>query len=182
MSLLHHVCNVSSPLTSKHSCSRRQTTGENGPRKADVKSSDSKVVASAGTEDEVAEKRSVDKTDEILPDSSPLARKTPEVTTPDVVISVTAGDASVTGNAGSEEEKSPSQGGDKDAKMVVVSSTQQQRENRERVNRERMERERKDRPRRPPSPHRPRQQVLTFQHIRVFAVLKKQSMMDKEKK
>ncbi|XP_046451362.1 scaffold attachment factor B2-like isoform X2 [Daphnia pulex] len=144
-----------------------RTTGENGPRKADViKSSDSKNLASAGTEDEVPEKKSADKTDETVADSSPLAKKG-EVTTPEVATSATTGDTSVAGNTKEkEEEKSTTQGGDKDGKMVVVSSAQQQRENRERVNRERMERERKDRPRRPPSPHRPRQQVLTFQHIR----------------
>lgn len=158
--------------------SNQQTTGENGPRKADVKSSDSKVVVSAGTEDEVHEKKCADKADETVADLSPLAKKG-EVTTLEVTTSATTGDTSVAGNAKEkEEEKSPTQGGDKDGKMVVVSSAQQQRENRERVNRERMERERKDRPRRPPSPHRPRQQVLTFQHIRVFAVLKKRSVVE----
>lgn len=51
-------------------------------------------------------------------------------------------------------------GAEKDSKQAAV--------NRERANRERIEREKnKDRGRRPPSPHRPRQQVLTFQHIRV---------------
>lgn len=153
--------------------SNHQTTGENGPRKADTKSSDSKIVASAGTEDEVLEKKCVDKIDETVADSSPLVKKVAEVTTPDGDISGTTGDASVGGHVKEkEEEKLLTQGGDKDCKMAVVSSAQQQRENRERVNRERMERERKDRPRRPPSPHRPRQQVLTFQHIRVFCSFK----------
>uniref|UniRef100_A0A0P5KP82 Scaffold attachment factor B2 n=1 Tax=Daphnia magna TaxID=35525 RepID=A0A0P5KP82_9CRUS len=143
-----------------------RTTGESGPRKADVKLSEPKNAVPAATEGETSEKKSIDKVDEVEGDSSPLPKKVTEVTTPKVASCDATGDTSAVGNVREkEEEKVTSQGTDKDGKTATASA-QQQRENRERVNRERMERERKDRPRRPLSPHRPRQQVLTFQHIR----------------
>ncbi|XP_057375910.1 scaffold attachment factor B2-like isoform X2 [Daphnia carinata] len=142
-----------------------RTTGESGPRKADVKLSEPKNAVPSAAEGETSEKKSVDKVDDLEGDSSPISKK-PTETTQDVVSGDATGDASVAGNVKEkEEEKATSQGTDKDGKTAIASA-QQQRENRERVNRERMERERKDRPRRPLSPHRPRQQVLTFQHIR----------------
>ncbi|KAI9554474.1 hypothetical protein GHT06_019747 [Daphnia sinensis] len=138
-----------------------RTTGESGPRKADIKSPEPKNAAPPAIEGETPEKKSVDKVDELEGGASPISKKATEVTTPEVVSCDATGDASVAGNVREkEEEKATSQGTDKDGKTATA-SVQQQRENRER-----MERERKDRPRRPLSPHRPRQQVLTFQHIR----------------
>lgn len=133
--------------------------------------SDVKVSASSGSGGDSSEKKSSEKGDETLADSSAQSKKAIEATVPDVTSVVAATDIptpSVTGNNKEKDEVKPTSQDDKDNKAVITSSTQQQRENKERISRERNERERRDRPRRPPSPHRPRQQVLTFQHIRVF--------------